>query len=87
VYVDSNYRNHGIGTELMREIIRIADQRNFATMVAGIDAFNEKSIKMHEKLGFEYSGAIKKAGFKFGKWLDLVFYQLNLQGPIHPIDG
>lgn len=87
VYVDSNYRNRGVGTALMKEIIRIADERNFATMVAGIDAFNESSLKMHEKLGFKYSGTIKRAGFKFGKWLDLIFLQLILRGPSQPIDG
>jgi phosphinothricin acetyltransferase len=42
---------------------------------------------MHERLGFTYSGSIKKAGFKFGKWLDLVFYQKNLSGPENPMDG
>lgn len=39
---------------------------------------------MHEKIGFKYSGIVTKAGFKFGKWLDLVFYQLNLTGPKMP---
>ena len=51
------------------------------------DESNEKSIKMHEKLGFKYTGRINKAGFKFGKWLNLVFYQLDLEGPKNPIDG
>ncbi|ODA40521.1 N-acetyltransferase family protein [Desulfosporosinus sp. BG] len=87
VYVHNGYKRRGIGTELVKEIIRIADERKFATLVAGIDAFNHTSLKMHEKLGFEYSGTIKNAGFKFGKWLDLAFYQLNLSGPENPIDG
>lgn len=87
VYVHKGYRHHGIGSALIKEIIRIADERKFATLVAGIDAFNENSIKLHEKLGFEYSGTIKRAGYKFGKWLDLAFYQLNLSGPENPMDG
>ncbi|EGW36346.1 GNAT family N-acetyltransferase [Desulfosporosinus sp. OT] len=87
VYVHHGYKRRGIGTALVKEIMRIADERKFATLVAGIDAFNQTSLKMHEKLGFEYSGTIKNAGFKFGKWLDLAFYQLNLSGPENPIDG
>lgn len=87
VYVHTGYKHRGIGTALVKEIIRIAEERKFATLVAGIDAFNQTSLKMHEKLGFEYSGTIKNAGFKFGKWLDLAFYQLNLSGPENPIDG
>jgi phosphinothricin acetyltransferase len=87
VYVHKDYRNNGIGMKLMKEIIKIADKREYQTLVAGIDASNENSIKMHEKLGFEFSGIIKKAGYKFGKWLDLAFYQLELAGPKLPLEG
>lgn len=84
VYVHKDYRNKGIATKLMQEIIKIANAREYATLVAGIDAANENSIKMHEKMGFTLAGVIKKAGFKFGKWLDLSFYQLDLEGPKMP---
>lgn len=78
VYVNKNYRKKGMGMKLMKEIIKIACERGYVTLVAGIDAENEASIRMHQKLGFEFSGIIKKAGFKFDKWLDLAFYQLDL---------
>jgi phosphinothricin acetyltransferase len=42
---------------------------------------------MHEKLGFVHAGTIRESGFKFGTWLDLAFYQLTLQTPLHPKDG
>jgi phosphinothricin acetyltransferase len=87
IYVHKDYRNHGIATKLMKEIIKIAEKSEYATLVAGIDAANEVSIKMHEKIGFKYSGTVTKAGFKFGKWLDLAFYQLNLTGPKMPLEG
>jgi phosphinothricin acetyltransferase len=47
-------------------------------MVAGIDADNDGSIRMHERLGFEQTGRLKQVGFKFGRWLDLVFMQRRL---------
>ncbi len=56
------------------------------TLIAGIDATNDKSIAMHEKFGFVHSGTIKKAGFKFNRWLDLAFYQLELNGPENPAE-
>lgn len=87
IYVHKDYRNQGIATKLMKEIIKIANEREYATIVAGIDGSNEISIKMHEKIGFKYSGTVTKAGFKFGKWLDLAFYQLNLAGPKMPLEG
>lgn len=86
IYVHDKYRNKGIGTALINEIIRISNEREFATIVAGIDEANDKSIKMHEKLGFKYSGTIHKAGYKFGKWLNLAFYQLELKGPKNPVE-
>jgi len=87
VYVHYDAWNHGVGTALLKEIIKIADERKFATLVSGIDSSNETSLKLHQKLGFDYSGTIQKAGFKFGKWLDLVFYQKILSGPDNPTDG
>jgi L-amino acid N-acyltransferase len=84
VYVHNDYRNQRIATKLMQELIKIANEREYATLVAGIDATNESSIKMHERMGFELSGVIKKVGYKFDKWLDLAFYQLDLKGPKMP---
>jgi len=86
VYVHKGYRNLGIGKTLLKELIDIANADEYATMVACIDSLNEESIKIHEKFGFKYSGTVAKAGFKFGKWLDLAFYQLDLAGPKEPLE-
>ncbi|HZG70492.1 MAG TPA: GNAT family N-acetyltransferase [Chondromyces sp.] len=87
LYVHKECRGKGVGTILLKEIIEIANKQGYATMVAGIDSANEKSILMHKKFGFSYSGTIKKAGFKFNRWLDLDFYQLELKGPNQPVEG
>ncbi|WP_234123880.1 GNAT family N-acetyltransferase [Clostridium hydrogenum] len=81
VYVHKDYRKKGIGKKLLEELIKIADKMEYKIMVAAIDSENKGSIELHKKFGFEYSGTIKKSGFKFGKWLDLVFYELELTGP------
>ncbi len=81
VYVHKDHYQKGIAIQLMQELIRIAKEQGVKTLVAGIDGKNIGSIKVHEKLGFEYAGTIKNAGYKFGQWLDLVFYQLQLTGP------
>ncbi|MFJ7732785.1 GNAT family N-acetyltransferase [Lysinibacillus sp. NPDC097231] len=80
VYVHRDHYQKGIATKLMLELIRIAQEHGIKTLIAGIDGENIGSIKAHEKLGFEYAGTIKNAGYKFEQWLDLVFYQLQLTG-------
>src|SRR4030095_4077340 len=51
-------------------------------MIGGIDADNEASIRMHERLGFEKVAHLPEVGRKFGRWLDLVLVQrlLDLRG-------
>ncbi|MGE6490115.1 N-acetyltransferase family protein [Exiguobacterium sp. NPDC077395] len=87
VYVHPGYRGKGIGNKLLKEIIRIAEARGMKTVIGGIDASNVTSIRAHEKVGFVHSGTIRNAGYKFGKWLDLSFYQLDLEGPASPTEG
>lgn len=87
VYVHKDHRGKHLGTLLLQELISIANEQGYATMVAGIDASNEGSKILHEKLGFTKSGIIEKAGYKFGKWLDLAFYQYSLIGPTNPSEG
>lgn len=86
VYVYKEARKKGIGTLLLKALIERAEQESYATLIAGIDSTNQGSIFIHEKLGFTYSGTIKKAGYKFEKWLDLAFYQLELKGPESPVE-
>ncbi len=84
VYVHKDHRGRGVGTRLIIGLIKIANERGYATMVAGIDSSNEISRSMHENLGFTNCGTVKRVGYKFGKWLDVSFYQYELRGPARP---
>ena len=86
VYVDTRFRGLGIGKQLLRSLIADATSRDFHMMIGGIDAENAASISLHRSLGFTHCASIRHAGFKFGRWLDLEFYQLLLPGPAMPID-
>jgi phosphinothricin acetyltransferase len=87
VYVDARFRGQGVGKRLLQEIIAAAEKQNYHLLVGGIDAANSVSIRLHERLGFVHCGTIRQAGFKFGRWLDLAFYQLVLSTPRNPVDG
>jgi phosphinothricin acetyltransferase len=87
VYVASGQRGRGVGKALMQRLIASAVEQQLHTLIGGIDAANAESVAFHERLGFVHAGTIKQAGFKFGRWLDLAFYQLILPTPAQPRDG
>lgn len=87
VYVDARFRGQGIGKRLLQEVIAAAREQGYHTLIGVIDAANSVSIRLHESLGFAHCGTVRQAGFKFGRWLDVVFYQLILPTPAQPIDG
>ena len=84
VYIRNDRRGTGIGKILMIELIERARGLGKHVMVAGIEAGNVASIRLHQKLGFEPVGHLKEVGTKFGTWLDLAFLQLTLDSRTSP---
>lgn len=87
VYVRKDQRGRGLGKLLLRSLIERAQQQGYHMMIGGIDSSNTASVRLHLGLDFTPCGSIKQAGFKFGRWLDLEFYQRILPTPQNPIDG
>jgi phosphinothricin acetyltransferase len=78
VYVLAAQRRRGIGRRLVAELLDRARQAGKHAVVAGIDAENHPSLRMHEQLGFEQVGRLPEVARKFDRWLDLVLLQLTL---------
>ena len=77
VYVHREHRRRGVGEELCRHIIDMARRdETTVTVVSVITSDNQKSIALHEKLGFEFCGELKNVGIKNGKLLSIKNYQL-----------
>jgi len=87
IYVERSFRGKGLGEIILKSVIEEVQQREYHNLIAGINAANQASIVLHLKLGFQLCGTVKHAGFKFGNWIDLQFYQLLLDGPKNPVDG
>jgi phosphinothricin acetyltransferase len=87
IYVHKDHRRKGLARLLMQQLIARARAQDYHLVIGGIDMDNSASIALHESLGFTHSGTIRQAGFKFGRWLDLGFYQLVLETPLAPRDG
>jgi len=87
VYIAPGYRRLGIAKLLYASLLQSAKEQQLHTLVAGIDAANDSSIRLHEHFGFVPVAHFREVGFKFGRWLDLVFMQLILPTPDHPAEG
>jgi phosphinothricin acetyltransferase len=72
---------------LLSALVARAHARDVHVMIGGIDIGNAGSIALHQKLGFEHVGTVRQAGFKFGRWLDLGFYQRTFETPLRPVEG
>lgn len=78
VHVRADCRGRGVGGALMQPLLARARDLGKHVMIAGVDAENLASQRFHERLGFERVAHFREVGFKFGRWLDLVFLQRRL---------
>ena len=78
VYVAADQRGRGIGKQLLAPLITAAKERGFHAIIAGIDAENQASLRLHAAFGFEKVAHLRQVGFKFGRWLDVVYLELLL---------
>ena len=75
VYVDRGHRRLGVGRALLEAVVDRASERGLHVLVGGIDATNAPSKSLHRAVGFTHAGTVREAGWKFGRWLDLEFWQ------------
>lgn len=80
IYVDHHHRNQGIASALMEFIINEARRDpSIHVIVSVITSENEASVKLHKKFGFTYCGTLKEVGYKFGRFVDISHFTLNVQ--------
>jgi phosphinothricin acetyltransferase len=75
VYVAADQRGRGLGSRLLEPLIPAAKDRGLRAVIAAIDAANEASIRLHARFGFEKVGLFRQVGFKFDRWLDVVYME------------
>jgi phosphinothricin acetyltransferase len=79
IYVAPDQLGRGIGSALFEALFaRIGDGSRFHRAFSIIALPNEASIALHERHGFVYRGTLTEAGFKFGQYLDVAYYERSL---------
>lgn len=86
VHVRPDRQRVGVGSELVRALFPCASALGKHVMIGAVDAANQGSLRMHERLGFEPVAHFREVGHKFGAWLDLVFVQRFIDAPGAPRD-
>ena len=79
IYLAEGAEGRGLGKALLNRLIELCTERNLYLMIAVIgDGANQASIGVHRACGFELTGSLPRAGYKFGRWLDVVFMTREL---------
>ena len=93
IYLRDGMGGQGLGTALYTRLIRTLDAQGYRCLIAGITAPNPASVRLHEKVGFEYVGTLERVGYKHGRWLDVGSWQRHVgpsddspPSPILPVD-
>ncbi len=75
VYAHREARGRGVGERLLVDLIALARELGYHSLIARIVGENEASIRLHERCGFTLVGREREVGRKHGRWLDVVEYQ------------
>jgi phosphinothricin acetyltransferase len=78
IYVARAYQRKRVGTLLYSELLAQLRRLGLHTAVGSIALPNDASVTFHEKLGFRKVAHFKQVGLKFGKWIDVGYWQILL---------
>jgi phosphinothricin acetyltransferase len=80
IYVHPEHPRKGIGRKLLAELIAHTERCGRRQMIAVIgDTGNAASVGLHAQFGFRHAGVLRSVGFKFGRWVDTVLMQRELE--------
>ncbi|WP_346839711.1 arsinothricin resistance N-acetyltransferase ArsN1 family B [Microbulbifer sp. SAOS-129_SWC] len=81
VYLDQQARGRGLGTALYGALFAVLQQGGIHAAIGGIALPNDASVRLHEKLGMKQVAHFKEVGRKFGRWIDVGYWQRLLTAP------
>jgi len=78
VYLDQDAVGNGWGERLYRHLLMSLDAEKYHCAIGGISLPNKGSVALHEKLGFKKVAHFYEVGKKFGRWVDVGYWQKPL---------
>ena len=78
VYLSHKATTKGLGSKLYTQLFSILKEMSIHIAIGGISLPNPASIALHEKFGMKKVAHFEEVGFKFGSWVDVGYWQVNL---------
>lgn len=75
VYLSKDCTGRGIGSQLYSELFRLLDAKGVHSAIGGVCLPNDASVALHEKFGMKKVAEFEQVGIKFGRWLDVAYWQ------------
>jgi phosphinothricin acetyltransferase len=83
VHIHSEARGQGIGTQLLKTLVQRAEAVGKHSMIAGVDSENVASLRFLDRFGFQRVGCLREVGYKFDRFLNLIFLQYWITPPVN----
>ena len=84
VYLEMGTQGRGNGRQLYDALIDTVRAQGFTHAIGVIALPNDHSIRLHESVGFRRTGVLREAGYKEGRWIDVGFWQVELNDATIP---
>lgn len=80
IYLHPEHTGRGVGRRLYGDLLKRLRAAGYHTAIGGIALPNAASIALHERLGFRKVAQFREVGYKQGRWIDVCYWQLLLDG-------
>ena len=78
IYLGEASRGQGLGTRLYQDLFGQLRARGLRVVMGVIALPHPASVAFHERLGFRRAGLFPRVGYKFERWIDVGYWQLEL---------
>ena len=82
VYLREDARGKGVGKLLLAGLIERARAAGHHAMLGGVCTEQTASVRLHLSMGFTQVAHLREVGFKFGRWLDVAYFEKLLQSTL-----
>lgn len=78
IYLRPEAKRRGIGTALYAAVEELLRRQGYTLVYALITSENEGSLRFHERAGYTFRVDFPRCGYKFGRWLGVVWMEKTL---------